>query len=81
MSYELFQQGPAAYIPVILVSLVVTVVAYGAFPFIFARARKKVITKKKYNRLCYGFNILESVLKPSHCVKNDDLIEWEHEET
>lgn len=30
MSYELFQQGPAAYIPVILVSLVVTVVAYGA---------------------------------------------------
>lgn len=25
--------------------------------------------------------ILESVLKPSHCVKNDDVIEWEHEET
>ena len=24
---------------------------------------------------------LESVLKPSHCVKNDDVIEWEHEET
>ena len=62
MSYELFQQGPAAYIPVILVSLVVTVVAYGAFPFIFARARKKVITKKKYNRLCYGFNILVMIM-------------------
>ena len=25
--------------------------------------------------------VLESVLKPSHCVKNDDVIEWEHEET
>ena len=24
---------------------------------------------------------VESVLKPSHCVKNDDVIEWEHEET
>ena len=26
MSYELFQQGPAAYIPVLLLSLVITVV-------------------------------------------------------
>ena len=49
MSYELFQQGPAAYIPVLLLSLVVTVVAYGAFPFIFAKVRKTPITKKKYN--------------------------------
>ena len=62
MSYELFQQGPAAYIPVILVSLVVTLAAYGAFPLIFARTRKKVITKKKYNRLCYGINILVMIL-------------------
>ena len=29
----------------------------------------------------YDFLGLESVLKPSHCVKNDDVIEWEHEET
>lgn len=58
MSIELFQQGPAAYIPVILASLVVTVIAYGAFPFIFARTRKKVITKKKYKRLCYCVNFL-----------------------
>ena len=28
-----------------------------------------------------GAPALESVLKPSHCVKNDDVIEWEHEET
>ena len=57
MTYELFQQGPAAYIPVLLLSLVVAVVAYGAFPFIFAKVRKTPITKKKYRRLCYGINI------------------------
>ena len=57
MSYELFQQRPAAYIPVLLLSLVITVVAYGAFPFIFARVRNTPSTKKKYRRLCYGINI------------------------
>lgn len=62
MSYKLFQQGPAAYIPVILVSLVVTLVAYGAFPLVLARVRKKVITKKKYNWLCYGINFLVMIL-------------------
>ena len=58
MSYELFQQGPAVYVPVILVSLVITVVAYGAIPFIIARTCKKVISKKKYNMICYGCNLL-----------------------
>ena len=56
MSYELFQQGPAVYLPVLLVSLIVTVLAYGAFPFIFAKTRNASITKKKYKRLCYGIN-------------------------
>lgn len=56
MNYELFQQGPAVYIPIILLSLVITVVAYGAFPFIFSKARNKSITKKKYRRLRYGIN-------------------------
>lgn len=58
MTYELFQQGPAAYIPYLLLSLLVTLVAYGAFPVIFARVRKKVITKKKYTALCYAVNFL-----------------------
>ena len=62
MSYELFEQGPAAYIPVILVSLVITLAAYGAFPLIFAKTRKKIITKRKYNVLCYCFNILVMIL-------------------
>ena len=56
MSYELLQQDPAVYIPVILISFLVTLVAYGAFPLIFARKRKDVISKKKYKGLCYCIN-------------------------
>ena len=43
---ELLQQDPAAVILTLIVSLVITVVAYGAFPLIFARARNEIITKK-----------------------------------
>ena len=56
MSYELFQKGPEVYIPILLISLIVTVIAYSAFPIIFAIARKNRITKKKYRGLCYGIN-------------------------
>ena len=62
MTYELFNQGPAAYIPIILVSLLITLVAYGAFPLVFARMRKKTITKKKYILFCYCVNFLVMVL-------------------
>lgn len=62
MSYELFQQGPAVYIPLILISLVVTVFAYGAIPYIVARTRNKPITKKKYNFMCYGWNFIVMIL-------------------
>ena len=56
MTYELFQQGPGVYIPILLLSLIITILGYGAFPFIFARTRKKPVTKKKYRWLCYGIN-------------------------
>ncbi len=62
MSYELFQQGPEAYIPILLVSLVLTLFAYGAFPLIFAMVRKNVISQKKYNILCYCINFLVMLL-------------------
>lgn len=62
MSYELFERGPAAYIPVFLVSLIITMAAYGAFPLIFARTRKKIITKRRYHVLCYGVNFAVMVL-------------------
>lgn len=54
----MFLEGPEVYIPIILVSLVITILAYGVYPLIFARARKTVITKKQYNRRCYGINLL-----------------------
>lgn len=62
MTYELFQQGPEVYIPILLISLIVTVLAYGAFPIIFAKMRKKPITCKKYKCLCYGINFLVMVI-------------------
>lgn len=62
MSYELFKQGPEVYVPIILLSLVITVLAYGAFPFILAKARSTLITKKKYRGLCYGINAAVMVL-------------------
>lgn len=58
MTYEMFQQGASVYVPVILISLIITIAVYCAFPLIFAKARKAEITKKKYKLLCYGINIL-----------------------
>ena len=57
MNYEMFLQGPEVYIPIILVSLAITLIAYGAFPLIFAKMRKAPITKKKYRWICFGVNI------------------------
>ena len=56
--YELFQMGPMVYIPVLLISLIVTVVTYGLFPVLFAVFRKKSITKRKYTWICYGVNFV-----------------------
>ncbi|MBR5536356.1 MAG: zinc ribbon domain-containing protein [Clostridia bacterium] len=60
-TYELLQQGPSVYIPVLLLSLVITVIAYGAFPLTFAKTRKSFITRRKYNLLCYGVNFLVNI--------------------
>lgn len=60
--YELFEQGPAIYIPYLIFSLFITVLAYGIFPFVFANSRKTPITKKKYKRLCYGINFAVMII-------------------
>ena len=62
MSYEIFQEGPAVYIPVLIVSLLITVIAYGAIPVIIAKTRKSRISKKSYRWMCFGWNILVMVL-------------------
>ena len=53
---------PATYIPVLLGSLALTALAYGAIPYIVARTRNKPITKKKYNIICYGLNVIVMIL-------------------
>ena len=42
----------------VLVSILITALAYCAFPLIYAKTRKAPITKKKYNKLCYGINAI-----------------------
>lgn len=56
MSYELFEQGPGVYVPVLLISLVLTMVTYGAFPLLFAKLRKAPITTKGYKTICFVVN-------------------------
>ena len=59
MSYfELFQESPVLFFLVIVISLIVTLFVYGAFPIIFAKTRKKPTSKKKYKGLCYGINFI-----------------------
>ena len=60
--FELFQESPALFFLVLIISLVVTLFVYGAFPIIFAKVRKTPITKKKYKRLCYGINFIGIIL-------------------
>ena len=62
MTYDLFLQGPEIYIPILVLSFVITTVGYGAFPLIFTKIAKRTITKKKYRCLCYGINFGVMVL-------------------
>ena len=62
MNVETFNQGPKVYIPILIFNLLITIFAYGLFPFILAKARKTAISKKKYNRLCYAVNFVIAAL-------------------
>lgn len=41
MSYELFKQGPEAWVPVFIISLIITIFAYGVFPMVFSLTNNK----------------------------------------
>lgn len=56
--YDLFMEGPSVYIPVLVISLLVTLIAYGAYPLLYARFKKKPISKTKYKVKCWFFNFL-----------------------
>lgn len=58
MTLELFEQGPGVYIPVLVLSLLVTLIAYGAYPLLYARLKKKPISRTKYKLKCWFFNVL-----------------------
>lgn len=62
MNYDLYSQDPGSYFLIFLISLAITLLAYCAFPLIFASARQKTITKKKYRWICYGVNFLVMIL-------------------
>ena len=55
---ELYQEDPGLLILILIISIVLTLFVYGAFPVIFAKTRKTPITKKKYRRLCFCINII-----------------------
>lgn len=73
MNYELFKQGAEVYVPLLLLSLVITLAAYGAFPLIFAAARRRVITSKRYRVICFGFNLLVMI---AFCIINERFTSW-----
>ena len=54
--YDLYQQGPGALFGTLAVSLVLTLLLYGAIPMLVALLRSSPITKKKYKWICYGWN-------------------------
>ena len=60
--FELFEESPALFFLVLIISLVITLLVYSAFPIIFARVRKTPITKKKYKWLCFGINVTGIIL-------------------
>ncbi len=60
--FELLQESPGLFILTIIISLIVTLIAYGSFPLIFSRIQKSNITKKKYYMLCYCINFAVMVL-------------------
>ena len=60
--YELIQENPTLLIFILIFSLVLTLVVYGAFPIIFSKVTKTPISKKKYKLLCYGINFIGIIL-------------------
>jgi len=58
MSYELYQQGPGVWIPLAILSIVLTAFAYGIIPMVMAWTRSEPITRKRFRRRCFLWNIL-----------------------
>ena len=58
MTRYLMQYDPLTATFLVILSLIITVLAYGSFPLLFAALRQSEITKNKYRLICYGINFL-----------------------
>lgn len=56
MLLEIYEEGIGAVIIYLLISIVITLFAYGSFPIIFSGLRKNEISKRKYRLISYGVN-------------------------
>lgn len=63
MSIEYFSSASTAEImTTILVNVLISAALYAAFPLLFASLRKEPITKKKYNWICFGVNLIPEMI-------------------
>lgn len=62
MTLEILEKGPGFYVPVLLLSLLITTTIYAFFPILFSIIRKKRITARKYRVYCYFFNFFVMIL-------------------
>ena len=63
MSIEYFSSASTAEImTTILVNVLISAAMYAAFPLLFASLRKEPITKKKYNWICFGVNLIPEMI-------------------
>lgn len=60
--WDLSQRSPGTFAAFLLCSLVITLLAYGAFPLLFSRMWKRSITQRKYHVWCYAVNCIFMIL-------------------
>lgn len=65
----IFDYGPEIYVPYLLITLVM----YSTIPLLFAVLRKKKITTRKYNVLCYLLNIVVWIVAISFEFSNNNI--------
>ena len=53
-----YQEDQETFSLILIVSLLLTMLAYGIYPLLLARCRRKPITSKRYTLFCFLFNFL-----------------------
>ena len=58
MPIDIFEKGPSAYIPYLLLALVFTLLEYAPVPILFALLRNKGIGSGVYRVICFAGNFV-----------------------